>query len=192
MNTTLCSLLFSTAVLLPAAVVPSAVRQEHPTVAARSKITPCLWFPGDAEDALRCYLATFAGAKLVAESRSGGGGPLPEGALHTAVFEVDGQRIMVLNGNPARGFTPAVSLCVRCDSQAEIDRLWRQLTAGGGAPGRCGWLQDRFGVSWQIVPAELEALLDPKDPARARRVGAALLQMDKLDVARLEQAAAGR
>jgi predicted 3-demethylubiquinone-9 3-methyltransferase (glyoxalase superfamily) len=151
------------------------------------KITPCLWFASEAEDALRHYLDVFEGARLVSESRFGEGAPVPEGTLMSATFELAGARVMLLNGAPARAFTEAVSLQVSCDTQAEVDRLWEKLGAGG-APGRCGWLKDRFGVSWQVVPAVLGPMLADPDAARAGRVAEAMLQMDKLDIARLKAA----
>jgi predicted 3-demethylubiquinone-9 3-methyltransferase (glyoxalase superfamily) len=194
MTPTLASLLFLTA--LPAAALlthpsspASPILQDPISAMPKQKITTCLWFTDNAEEAMRFYVATFKGAKVVDESRWGEGGMMPKGTLMAAHFQVDGQQIMVLNHNPARNFTDAMSLSVSCETQAEIDELWKKLIAGGGEPGRCGWCKDKFGVSWQIVPSVLGELMGDKDPARAQRVGAALMQMDKLDIARLKKAA---
>ena len=142
------------------------------------KITPFLWFDGRAGEAARFYVSIFENSKLVRES------PMD------AEFVLDGQELLALNGGPQYAFTPAISLFVSCRSQAEIDRLWQAL-GEGGKPGRCGWLTDKFGLSWQIVPAALGRLLDDPDPAKARRVMDAMLAMTKLDVRGLERAHAG-
>lgn len=151
------------------------------------KITPFLWFDHDAEEAIRFYLATFKDAKLLSDTRWGEGGPAPKGSLMTARFRLAGQEFLALNGGPAFRFNEAISLCIECETQAEIDDFWAKLTAGG-EPGRCGWLKDRFGLSWQVVPAALAGMLANPDPVKAQRVGAAMMQMGKLDLRKLEQA----
>jgi predicted 3-demethylubiquinone-9 3-methyltransferase (glyoxalase superfamily) len=156
------------------------------------KITTFLWFDDDAEDAIRLYGSLFPDAKVLAETRWGPGGPLPAGTLMTARFQLAGQQFLALNGGPMYRFNEAVSLLVDCKDQREIDTLWAGLTANGGEPGRCGWLKDRFGLSWQIVPARMLALLADPDPAKAGRTAAAMMQMGKIDLQRLEDAHSGR
>jgi predicted 3-demethylubiquinone-9 3-methyltransferase (glyoxalase superfamily) len=150
------------------------------------KITPCLWFDFNAEEAVAHYLAIFKQSRRVSTTRYGEAGPGPAGAVMTILFEIDGQQFLALNGGPHFKFTPALSLIVNCDDQAEVDRLWEKL-ADGGAPGQCGWLTDKFGVSWQIVPRALPALLLSADADRADRLMRAVLTMKKLDIAKLEQ-----
>ncbi|ACL55770.1 VOC family protein [Methylobacterium nodulans] len=150
-------------------------------------ITPFLWFDGQAEEAARFYVSVFPDGRIERIVRCGEGGPGPAGSVLTVAFTVAGQRFTALNGGPQFPFTEAVSFVVTCDSQAEIDAYWAALSEGG-APGRCGWLKDRYGLSWQIVPAGLPEWLDGSDPARAGRVMAALMTMDKLDAARLAAA----
>lgn len=147
------------------------------------KITPFLWFDDQAEEAMRFYVGIFPNSRELGVSRYGEGAPRPKGSVMTASFELDGQTFTALNGGPQFRFTPAISFVVTCESQAEIDRLWAALTAGG-KPGRCGWLEDKFGVSWQIVPAGLGALI-----AHPRAMQA-MLTMDKLDIEALRRAAA--
>lgn len=156
------------------------------------KILPFLWFDHDAEEAIRFYQQVFPGTKVLGQSRWGDGGPVPKGALMTARIEICGQQLMLLNGGPTYRLTEAVSLMVSCDNQAEIDSLWTKLTAGGGEQQQCGWLKDRFGLSWQILPSNLGALLTDPDPERARRAAAAMMGMKKLDIAALQRAADGR
>ncbi|AUX25648.1 3-demethylubiquinone-9 3-methyltransferase [Sorangium cellulosum] len=153
------------------------------------KIKTCLWFGSNAEEAVRCYLSVFRRSRLLEELRAGDGGPGPKGSLVLAEFEIDGQRFVALNGAPQLKFTEAISLIVTCEAQEEIDELWSKLTADGGSEGQCGWLKDRFGVSWQIVPSALPRLLGHPEPARAARVMQAMMQIKKLDIARLEDAA---
>lgn len=155
------------------------------------KLTPFLWFDQDAEAAIRFYGGIFPDFALLEQTRWGEGAPLPKGTLMTARFRLAGQEFLALNGGPAFRFSEAISLFVRCETQAEIDDLWQKLTAGGGAPGQCGWLKDRFGLSWQVVPTQLAAWLGDPDPAKAARVGQAMLQMRKLDLAALQRAHAG-
>ena len=155
------------------------------------KITPFLWFDTQAEDAATFYVSIFKNAKIGQISRYGAGGPGPEGQAMTVTFELDGLHFTALNGGPAYKLTEAFSLQVECADQAEIDRLWDQLTADGGESGRCGWLKDRFGLSWQIVPRNMGQLIGGADPAKSRRAVQAMLQMNKLDIAALEAAREG-
>jgi predicted 3-demethylubiquinone-9 3-methyltransferase (glyoxalase superfamily) len=175
---------------LPVPVVASP----HPlsTMAAPAKVSPFLWFRRDAEAALEFYASVFPDAKVADEMRWGEGGPEPKGTLMAASITFGGQRFMVLNGGAAPEFNDSFSIYVRAETQAEIDDLWAKLCAGGGAPGPCGWLKDKFGVAWQVVPSRLLVMLGDADPAKAQRVGAAMMQMQKLDLARLEAAYAGR
>lgn len=154
------------------------------------KISPCLWFDHQAEEAARFYAALFENAEITQISRYGPDAPLPEGTALMVAFTLDGASFLALNGGPM--FTPneAVSFYVSCDSQAEIDRLWAGLIAGGGAGVQCGWLKDRYGFSWQIVPRALARLMEGGGPA-AQRTMAALMGMVKLDIAALEAAHRG-
>jgi predicted 3-demethylubiquinone-9 3-methyltransferase (glyoxalase superfamily) len=151
------------------------------------KITPFLWFDKQAEDAARFYVSVFKDSKMGQVSRYGEGMPGPAGSVMTAAFEIEGQSFIALNGGPAFKFTEAVSFVVNCDTQKEIDHYWDKLTAGGGKEVQCGWLKDRFGLSWQIVPNALPELVKKSD-----KVMQALLHMKKLDIAALERAAAGK
>jgi predicted 3-demethylubiquinone-9 3-methyltransferase (glyoxalase superfamily) len=158
------------------------------TPAATPKITPFLWFDTQAEEAMHFYVSIFENSKIIGVSRYGKSGPGPDGSVMTATFELDGQRFVALNGGPHYTFTPAISFAVRCETQAEVDRLWDQLLEGGGKPNRCGWLNDKYGLSWQIVPEALPRLLQDPNPAKASAVMQAMLKMDKIDVALLQQA----
>jgi predicted 3-demethylubiquinone-9 3-methyltransferase (glyoxalase superfamily) len=151
---------------------------------------PCLWFDTQAEEAATFYTSLFRNSKIVQVTRYGPAGPGPNGSVMTIRFTLDGQEFIGLNGGPVVHFNEAVSFVVKCESQKELDKYWEALTAGG-AEVQCGWLKDRFGLSWQIVPAALDKLMDDKDPAGRDRVMAALLQMKKLDIAALERAHAG-
>lgn len=151
------------------------------------KIRPFLWFNDNAEEAMNFYLSVFKNSKAGTVSRYGDAGPGPKGSVMSATFELDGQEFMALNGGPTYRFTPAISFFVNCETQQEVDELWERLSAGGKKD-RCGWLQDKFGVSWQIIPSALGRLLGDKDRARAQRVMQAMLQMDKIDIKRLEEA----
>jgi predicted 3-demethylubiquinone-9 3-methyltransferase (glyoxalase superfamily) len=155
------------------------------------KITPFLWFDhGQAEDAAALYVSLFEDSEVTEVSRFPADTPsAPEGDVMTVNFRLAGQEYTGLNGGPEFPFTEAVSLAVLCEDQAEVDRLWDALIAGGGQPSQCGWLKDRFGLSWQIVPKRLNELMADPDPDRARRATEAMLQMGKLDVAALEAAA---
>jgi len=151
------------------------------------KITPFLWFDGKAEEAANFYVSIFKNSKIVRVSRVGEGGPGPKGSAMSASFQLEGQDFIALNGGPQFTFTPAISLYVNCETQAEIDDLWEKLSAGG-EPGRCGWLKDKYGVSWQIIPSILGKLLGDPDPAKSKRALSAMLQMNKLDIHVLQQA----
>jgi len=152
-------------------------------------ITPFLWFDAEAEEAARFYVSLFPNSRIVDVAYYGPAGPGQEGSVMTVDFELDGRRFVALNGGPVYTFTEAVSFQVACESQAEVDRYWAALSEGG-EEGPCGWLKDRYGLSWQIVPAALPGLLADPDPARANRVFQAMLQMGKLEIAELERAAA--
>ncbi len=153
---------------------------------AAPRITTCLWFDFKAEEAVAFYLSVFTRAKMTATARYGEHGPGPVGAVMTIAFEIEGQPFLALNGGPQFPFTPAVSLIVNCDDQAEIDRYWARLSEGGKT-GRCGWLTDRFGLSWQIVPRDVARWMTGPEK-NAARVMQAVLRMDKLDIAELEKA----
>ena len=151
------------------------------------KITPFLWFDGQAEEAMKFYVSIFKNSKVGKVSRWGEGGPGPKGTVMSASFELDGQPFHALNGGPHYKFTPAISMFVSCETQAEVDELWEKLGAGG-APNRCGWLTDKFGLSWQIIPTALGEALNNPDPEKAKRAMQAMMQMTKIDVAALKQA----
>jgi len=151
------------------------------------KITPFLWFNDNAEDAINFYTSIFKNSRVISLSRYGEGAPVPSGTLMSGTFQIEGQEFMVLNGGPHFKFNEAISLFVDCESQAEVDELWGKLTEGG-EEGNCGWLKDKFGVSWQIIPRALGQLLNAPDPAQAQRVMQAMLQMKKIEVEKLQQA----
>jgi len=151
------------------------------------KIMPFLWFDGKAEEAMKFYVSTFKNSKVLGVSRYGEAGPGPKGSAMTVRFELDGQEFIGLNGGPQFKFTEAVSFSVDCKTQKEVDELWEKLSEGG-EQGPCGWLKDKYGLSWQIVPSILGKLLGDKDPAKANRVMKAMLQMKKLDIAGLQKA----
>ena len=155
------------------------------------RITPFLWFNNNAEEAMNLYCSVFKNSKVGRVTRYGDAGPGPKGTVMSATFELEGQEFFALNGGPQFPFTEAVSFYVHCANQAEVDYYWEKLMAGGGKPSRCGWLKDRFGLSWQIVPTRLGELLGDQDPGRASRAMQAMLKMQKIDVAALERAAAG-
>ncbi len=157
---------------------------------AKQKITPCLWFDGNAEEAVRFYTSVFDGSSIDAVHRSSADYPGgKEGAVLLISFTLAGQNYQALNGGPHDTFNDAISLSVDCEDQVEVDRLWEVLTADGGRPVQCGWLKDRYGLSWQIVPRRLPELLAHPDVATRKRVMQAMMQMVKLDVAALERAA---
>ncbi len=152
------------------------------------KITPFLWFDGNAEEAVKFYVSVFPKSRLVSTARYGPAGPGPAGSVMTMEFELDGQRFIALNGGPRFKFTEAISFVVNCETQDEIDKTWDKLLQGGGRPDQCGWLKDRFGLSWQVVPTALAKLLQDKDPERSKRVMEAMLKMVKIDIHALEDA----
>jgi predicted 3-demethylubiquinone-9 3-methyltransferase (glyoxalase superfamily) len=154
------------------------------------RITPCLWFDTEAEDAAEFYTSVFPNSRIVHVSHYGSAGPRPEGMVMVVELELDGRSFLALNGGPDFRFTEAISLQADCKDQAEVDRLWETLSEGG-EEGPCGWLKDRYGVSWQIVPSRMYELIADPDPERAQRAVAAMLQMRKLDIAELERAADG-
>jgi predicted 3-demethylubiquinone-9 3-methyltransferase (glyoxalase superfamily) len=151
-------------------------------------ITPCLWFDTEGEEAAKFYTSVFPNSRITHTSYFGSAGPRPEGTVMTVSFELDGVAFVALNGGPEFTFTEAVSLQVSCESQEDVDRYWTTLSEGG-EEGPCGWLKDRFGLSWQIVPKRLEELLGGPDREKAQRVMAAMLKMGKIHVAELERAA---
>lgn len=155
------------------------------------KITTFLWFDHQAEQAAEFYVSVFRYGRVLDVQRYSEAGPGETGSVMLVSFELFGQEFLALNGGPVFTFNEAVSLQVDCEDQAEVDRYWDLLTADGGEPGRCGWLKDRYGLSWQIVPRRMTELLVDPDPARVRRATAAMLTMGKLDVAALEAAADG-
>jgi predicted 3-demethylubiquinone-9 3-methyltransferase (glyoxalase superfamily) len=154
------------------------------------KLTPFLWFDTEAEEAAEHYTSIFPNSRIVDVARYGSAGPREEGTVMTVAFELDGERFTALNGGPEYKFTEAVSFQVDCETQEEVDHYWSKLSEGG-EEGPCGWLKDRFGLSWQIVPNALPRLLSDPDREKSQRVMAAMLEMRKLDVAGLERAAAG-
>jgi len=151
-------------------------------------ITPFLWFDGKAEEAANFYTSVFRNSKILDAMRYGEAGPGPKGSVMSITFELDGQPFIALNGGPQFTFSPAISFFVKCDSQPEVDELWEKLSAGGEKI-QCGWLRDKYGISWQIVPAILGELLRDKDPAKSTRVMKAMMQMVKLDIETLKRAA---
>jgi predicted 3-demethylubiquinone-9 3-methyltransferase (glyoxalase superfamily) len=151
------------------------------------KITPFLWFDGNLEEAMNFYASVFKNARIMDVARYGEGGPAPKGSVMTATFELEGQQFMGLNGGPMYKFSPAVSFFVNCETQQEIDELWEKLSEGGELE-RCGWLQDKFGLTWQIIPSVLGRLLTDPDAKKSSAVMQAMMQMVKLDIAGLQQA----
>ena len=154
------------------------------------KIAPFLWFNNQAEEAANFYASVFPNSKIVNVSRYGEAGPGPKGSVMTVDFELDGQRVTALNGGPEFKFTEAISLYVDCKTQEEVDRYWQKLSEGG-SPGPCGWLKDRYGLSWQIIPSTLGQLLNDPDRKKANRVMEAMLKMKKIDIAGLKKAYEG-
>lgn len=152
------------------------------------KIKTFLWFDGQAEEAVNFYLSVFPQAKAGKVLRWGDVGPGPKGSVLTASFELDGDEFTAINGGPQYKFTPAVSFMIPCETQQEVDHYWSTLLAGGGEASACGWLTDRFGVSWQVTPVGLQDMLMDKDPAKANRVMEAMMKMVKLDIATLRRA----
>lgn len=155
------------------------------------KITPFLWFDTEAEAAADFYVSIFPNSRVLKVLRYGEAGPGPAGSAMLVVFELDGQEFNALNGGPMYRFNESVSFVINCETQAEVDRMWTALTADGGQPGRCGWLKDRFGLSWQVTPVQIRDTVGGPDPEGARRATEAMMQMDRLDVAELERAYRG-
>ena len=151
------------------------------------KITPFLWFDHHAEEAANLYVSIFKNSRIVNISRWGEGGPVPKGVAMSVTFELSGQEFMALNGGPTLTFSPAISFFVKCETQQEVDEYWEKLSAGGKKE-RCGWLKDKFGVSWQIIPNALGTFMQAKDPAKSKRVMQAMMQMDKIDIQGLQRA----
>ena len=151
------------------------------------KITPFLWFDGKAEEAMDFYTSIFKNSKVVGIMRYGEAGPGPKGTVMSVTFQLDGQEFTALNGGPMFTFSPAISFFVNCETQEEVDELWEKLSEGGEKQ-RCGWLKDKYGVSWQIVPTVLGEMLQDKDPEKSKRVMNAMLQMNKIDIKSLKQA----
>lgn len=151
------------------------------------KITTYLWFNDNAEDAVEFYTSVFPDSRVTEVARWGEGGPGRQGTIMNIVFELAGQTFIALNGGPQFGFTPAISLFVSCESQGEVDELWAKLLAGGGKPTACGWLEDRYGLSWQVIPAALFDLMSGPDPRASGRVAQALMGMQKIDLAALRR-----
>jgi predicted 3-demethylubiquinone-9 3-methyltransferase (glyoxalase superfamily) len=154
------------------------------------KIVPSLWFDFNAEEAIDFYMSIFKNSKIVNVSRYGEPGPGPKGAVMAMTFQLEGQEFFAINGGPQFPFTPAVSMFVNCESQQQVDELWEKLSTGG-EKGQCGWLQDKFGLSWQIIPKALMELMQDKDPVKSQRVFKAMLQMTKIDVEGLKRAYRG-
>jgi predicted 3-demethylubiquinone-9 3-methyltransferase (glyoxalase superfamily) len=151
------------------------------------KITPFLWFDGKAEEAVNLYISLFKNSKIISATRYGPKGPGPKGSVMSMTFQLEGLQFHALNGGPMYSFSPAISLFVDCDTQVEVDRLWEKLSEGGEKQ-KCGWLKDKYGLSWQIIPVVLGKMLQDKDPAKAARVMQAMLKMDKIDINKLKQA----
>ena len=160
-------------------------------MATAQKVTTYLWFDSNAEEAVTFYTSLFPGSKVTSVARWPEGGPGPAGQVLNMVFELAGQQFMALNGGPRFAFTPAISLFVSCENQAEVDRFWTKLLENGGREDQCGWLQDRYGLSWQIIPTALMTLMTDPDRAKSGRVMQAMLSMRKIDVAALERAHRG-
>ena len=155
------------------------------------KIIPFLWFDGKAEEAANFYVSLFKNSRIVNIARYGDAGPGPKGAAMSATFELAGQRFIALNAGPQFKFSEAISFFINCETQQEVDDLWEKLSAGG-QKSKCGWLKDKYGLSWQVIPTALGDMLHDKDPEKSQRVMQAMLQMDKIDIARLKQAYDGK
>ncbi len=158
----------------------------------KQKITPFLWFDAQAEDAVKFYLSVFKDSKITAITHYGDAGPGPKGTVMTVAFEIEGQEFVALNGGPNFKFTEAISFVVNCETQEEIDRYWEELVVDGGKHIECGWLKDKYGLAWQVVPTVLWDLMQGPDEARVQRVMHAMMQMRKLDIAALQRASDGK
>ena len=155
------------------------------------KILPCLWFDNQAEEAANHYISIFPDSKVLSVSRYGEAGPRPKGMVMVVTFQLAGQEFMALNGGPEFKFSEAISLYVNCQTQEEVDELWQKLSEGG-EQGPCGWLKDKYGVSWQVIPTALPELLQDPDPEKSKRAMQAMLQMGKIDLAALKRAYEGQ
>ena len=164
----------------------ASIRSNETSAAPSQKIITFLWFDHQAEEAMNFYVSIFKNSKILSLTLCGDVGPGPKGSVLTGRFQLAGQEFMALNGGPLFKFTEAISLFVRCETQEEVDELWEKLSAGG-EKSRCGWLKDKFGLSWQIVPAALEKMFQDKNPSKSKMVMEAVLQMDKLDIETLER-----
>ncbi len=154
------------------------------------RVRTCLWFDGNAEEAASFYTSIFENSKITAISRYGDSGPGPKGSAMVVIFELDGEEFMALNGGPKFKFSEAISLVINCKTQKELDHFWSRLLEGGQAQ-QCGWLKDRFGLSWQVVPSIIGELMQDKDPARSARVMKAVMKMGKIDIGELKRAYEG-
>ncbi len=152
------------------------------------KVMPCLWFDSNAEEAVNFYISAFKNSKILQVTHYGKNMPCPEGSVMTVTFLLNDQKFMALNGGPVFYFNEAISLVVYCDTQDELDDLWQKLTSNGGEEVQCGWLKDRYGVSWQVVPSILEKLVGDENPEKSQRVMEAIMTMVKLDIAALQKA----
>ena len=159
--------------------------------AAGQKITPCLWFDDQAEAAANLYISLFKDSRILNITRYGEAGPGPKGSVVTVAFELSGQKFIALNGGPYFKFTEAVSFSIDCKTQEEVDWFWEKLISGGGEESQCGWLKDKFGLSWQVIPTVLGEMLSDPDPQKAKRATEAMLKMRKIDIAALERAYEG-
>ena len=156
-------------------------------MATMTKITPCLWFDTEGEEAATFYTGIFENSRILEVVRYGSAGPRPEGMVMMVNFELDGQKFIALNGGPEFTFNEAISFQVHCESQQEVDGFWTKLSEGG-EEGPCGWLKDKYGVSWQIIPTALDELVSDPDPERSQRAMKAMLTMSKIDIAELQRA----
>jgi len=168
---------------------PKATESPERGPAPAQKITPFLWFDDKAEEAVNFYTSLFPNSRILSVTRYGDTGPGPKGTVMTASFELAGQQFVALNGGPHFKFTEATSFVVNCENQEEVDRYWDQLTADGGQESQCGWLKDRYGLSWQIVPTILIKLLQDPDKEKSNRVMQAMLKMKKIEIPKLVEAA---
>lgn len=157
------------------------------TINNQTKIIPFLWFNDQAEEAMNFYTSIFKNSEVKSVTRYGKAGPGPEGSVMTGTFQLDGQEFYALNGGPQFTFTEAISFFVNCETQQEVDEFWEKLSEGG-QKSRCGWLKDKFGLSWQIIPSALGKMLNDKDPGKSKNVMQAMMQMDKIDIGVLQQA----
>src|SRR5437879_13884815 len=155
------------------------------------KITPFLWFDNQAEEAANFYVSVFKNSKVLSVVRYADTGPGPKGSVMVAEFELQGQKFVGLNGGPLFKFTEAVSFAINCETQEEVDYFWEKLTADGGQESMCGWLKDKYGLSWQVVPTDLPQLMQSGDAKKSERVMQAILQMKKFDIAKLKEAYEG-